>query len=68
MTGFDPDLLSERPNDHHPLGDGDPRLQRHEVPHKPVSRDVWLLVHRDLRQVPPVRAVMEFLVSCLKSS
>jgi DNA-binding transcriptional LysR family regulator len=52
----------------HYLGDRDPRLQRHDVPHKPVSRDVWLLVHRDLRQVPPVRAVMEFLVSCLKSS
>ena len=52
----------------HYLGDRDPRLQRHDVPHKPVSRDVWLLVHRDLRQVPPVRAVMEFLVNCLKSS
>ncbi|WP_298259079.1 LysR family transcriptional regulator [Bradyrhizobium sp.] len=49
------------------LGDGDPRLQRHEVAQKPISRDVWLAVHRDLRQVPPVRAVMEFLVSCLKS-
>jgi DNA-binding transcriptional LysR family regulator len=52
----------------HYLGDGDPRLQRHDVPERPVSRDVWLLVHRDLRQVPAVRAVMEFLVSCLKSS
>ena len=50
----------------HYLGEGDPRLQRHDVPGRPVSRDVWLLVHRDLRQVPPVRAVMEFLVSCLK--
>jgi len=28
----------------------------------------WSAVHRDLRQVPAVRAVMEFLVSCLKSS
>jgi DNA-binding transcriptional LysR family regulator len=52
----------------HYLGDGDPRLQRHDLPERPVSRDVWLVVHRDLRQVPPVRAVMEFLVSCLKSS
>ncbi len=50
----------------HYLGDGDPHLQRHEVAHKPISRDVWLAVHRDLRRVPPVRAVMEFLVSCLK--
>jgi DNA-binding transcriptional LysR family regulator len=51
----------------HYLGDGDPRLQRHVVTAKPISRDVWLLVHRDLRQVPAVRAVMDFLVSCLKS-
>jgi DNA-binding transcriptional LysR family regulator len=52
----------------HYLGDGDPRLRRHDLPERPVSRDIWLLVHRDLRQVPAVRAVMEFLVSCLKSS
>jgi DNA-binding transcriptional LysR family regulator len=50
----------------HYLGDGDPRLQRHDVPERPVSRDVWLVVHRDLRQVPPVRAVMEFLTQCVK--
>ena len=50
----------------HYLGDRDPYLQRHVVTQKPVSRDVRLAVHRDLRQVPPVRAVMEFLVSCLK--
>jgi DNA-binding transcriptional LysR family regulator len=50
----------------HYLGDGDPRLQRHAVTERPISRDVWLAVHRDLRQVPAVRAVMEFLASCLK--
>jgi DNA-binding transcriptional LysR family regulator len=50
----------------HYLGDSDPHLQRHVVTQKPVSRDVWLAVHRDLRQVPPVRAVLEFLVSCLR--
>jgi DNA-binding transcriptional LysR family regulator len=51
----------------HYLGDSNPRLQRYTVTQKPISRDVWLAVHRDLRQVPAVRAVMEFLVSCLKS-
>jgi DNA-binding transcriptional LysR family regulator len=51
----------------HYLGDGDPHLQRHVVAVRPISRDVWLAVHRDLRQLPAVRAVMEFLVSCLKS-
>jgi DNA-binding transcriptional LysR family regulator len=52
----------------HYLGDGDPRLRRFVVTQKPVSRDVWLAVHRDLRRVAAVRAVMEFLVSCLKPS
>jgi DNA-binding transcriptional LysR family regulator len=52
----------------HYLGDSEPGLQRLVVTQKEVSRDVWLLVHRDLRQVPAVRAVMEFLVSCLKPS
>ncbi len=50
----------------HYLGDGDPRLQRVVVTQKPVSRDVWLAVHRDLRRVPAVRAVLDFLASCLK--
>ena len=51
----------------HYLGDSDPGLKRFAVAHKPLSRDVWLAVHRDLRQVPAVRAVMEFLANCLKS-
>jgi DNA-binding transcriptional LysR family regulator len=50
----------------HYLGDSEPGLQRYAVTQKPISRDVWLLVHRDLRQVAAVRAVMAFLVSCLK--
>jgi hypothetical protein len=28
---------------------------------------VWLVVHRDLRQAPLVRAVMEFLTDCIKA-
>jgi DNA-binding transcriptional LysR family regulator len=50
----------------HYLGDSDARLQRYVVTQKPISRDVWLVVHRDLRQVAAVRAVMDFLVNCLK--
>jgi len=50
----------------HYLADGDPRLQRYVVTQKPVSRDVWLVVHRDLRQVPAVRAVMDFLAGCMR--
>jgi DNA-binding transcriptional LysR family regulator len=50
----------------HYLGDRDPGLQRHVVTGKSISREIWLAVHRDLRQVPAVRAVMEFLVSCVR--
>ncbi|WCK21774.1 LysR family transcriptional regulator [Agrobacterium tumefaciens] len=47
------------------LGDADPDLVRvgEDVP--PFSRDIWLLVHRDLRKTPSVRAVMDFLVALI---
>ncbi|HET6839355.1 MAG TPA: LysR family transcriptional regulator [Bradyrhizobium sp.] len=51
----------------HFLGDPDPGLKRYEVTPAPPNRDVWLLVHRDLRQTPLVRAVMEFLTECIKA-
>ena len=50
----------------HFLGDGDERLQRHDTGGRQVGRDVWLVVHRDLRQAPAVRAVMEFLAGCMR--
>jgi DNA-binding transcriptional LysR family regulator len=43
------------------LGDVDPGLQRLEPDGKPFFRDIWLLVHRDLRRSSPVRAVMDFI-------
>jgi DNA-binding transcriptional LysR family regulator len=51
----------------HFLGDGDPRLERYQSRQKEVGRDLWLVVHRDLRRAPAVRAVMAFLVDCLKA-
>jgi DNA-binding transcriptional LysR family regulator len=51
----------------HFLGDPDPRLTRFETTPTPPSREVWLVVHRDLRQAPLVRAVMEFLTDCIKA-
>jgi DNA-binding transcriptional LysR family regulator len=51
----------------HFLGDVDPRLERYDATPAPPSRDVWLLVHRDLRQTPLVRAVMVFLTDCIKA-
>jgi len=50
----------------HFLGDGDPLLARYETETGEVRRDVWLVVHRDLRKAPAIRAVMEFLARCLK--
>jgi DNA-binding transcriptional LysR family regulator len=51
----------------HFLGDFDPRLERYETTPAAPSRDVWLVVHRDLRHAPLVRAVMEFLADCIKA-
>jgi DNA-binding transcriptional LysR family regulator len=50
----------------HFLADGDAGLERCKLQGKEVGRDVWLVVHRDLRRAPAVRAVMAFLVDCLR--
>lgn len=47
------------------IGDRDDRLVRIDTRTKPPTREIWLLVHRDLRRAPTVRAVMEFLAECL---
>lgn len=43
------------------LGDSDPRLMRLHSPLAPPCRELWMLVHDDIRRVPCVRAVMDFL-------
>lgn len=49
------------------LADGVPGLERRPQsgppPGPPLTREVWLLVHRDRREVPRVRAVIEHLVT-----
>jgi DNA-binding transcriptional LysR family regulator len=47
------------------LGDADASLQRLSHTGPAFSRDIWLVVHRDLKKVAPVRAVMDFLVAVL---
>jgi DNA-binding transcriptional LysR family regulator len=47
------------------LGDADPRLKHHEIGGRPVGREVWLVLHRDLRRAPAVRAVASFIADCL---
>ncbi len=44
------------------LGDADPALRRHGPILDDVAADQWLLVHRDLRALPRVRAVIDALV------
>jgi DNA-binding transcriptional LysR family regulator len=47
------------------IGDRDRDLIRvgEDVP--PFARDIWLLVHRDLRRTPAVRAVMDFVAGVI---
>ena len=45
------------------LGDTDPLLKRIGRPLADVTADQWLLVHRDLRDAPRVRGVMDKLVA-----
>ncbi len=47
------------------LGDADPDLVRIAEDVPPFCRDIWLLVHRDLRKAPSVRAVMDFVVALI---
>ena len=46
------------------FGEADPGLARLDPGGRSVSRDIWLAVHRDLRQAPLVRASLDFLARC----
>jgi len=48
------------------LGDADDSLRRVDTP-EPPTQTLWLTVHRDLRQMPRVRAVLDFLVASVKT-
>ncbi|WP_374380196.1 LysR family transcriptional regulator [Dongia sp.] len=57
VTGLGRILLPRR------IGDAEPRLKRlraDELPPLP-TREVWLLTHRDLRPLPRIRAVVDWL-------
>ncbi|HUK09341.1 MAG TPA: LysR family transcriptional regulator [Stellaceae bacterium] len=45
------------------LGERDPDLVRIDKDVPAFARDVWLVVHRDLRKTPAVRAVMDFVAA-----
>jgi DNA-binding transcriptional LysR family regulator len=44
------------------LGERDPQLRRIGAPIEEVGVDQWLLVHRDLRTLPRVRAAMDAVI------
>ncbi len=50
------------------IGDADHDLVRigEDVP--PFARDIWLVVHRDLRKTPAVRAVMDFVAAVISDN
>lgn len=47
----------------HYLGGGDPLIKRIPTETTPVDRDLWLVVHPDLRRAPRIRAVMDYLIA-----
>ncbi len=47
------------------LGDAAPGLTRLDHEGAPFARDIWLVVHRDLRRSASVRAVMDFVADAI---
>ncbi|RIX98005.1 LysR family transcriptional regulator [Aureimonas flava] len=47
------------------VGDARPGLRRLEAPDERFATDLWLLTHADLRHVPRVRALMDFLAAAV---
>ncbi|UKE74662.1 LysR substrate-binding domain-containing protein [Xanthomonas graminis] len=50
------------------LGDADPALRRLEHAGSAFSRDLWPVVHRDLRRAAPVRAVLDFVTAAIAAT
>ncbi|CTP85979.1 LysR substrate-binding domain-containing protein [Xanthomonas graminis] len=50
------------------LGDADPALLRLEHAGSTFSRDLWLVMHRDLRRAAPVRAVLDFVTAAIAAT
>lgn len=50
------------------LGDAEPTMLRLDHAGALFSRDIWLVVHRDLRRAAPVRAVMDFVTAAVAAT
>ncbi|PKR48967.1 LysR family transcriptional regulator [Thalassospira marina] len=49
------------------LGDADPQLRKLKGREDFPTREIWMLVHADLRHAPRVRNGMDFLISTIRS-
>jgi len=47
------------------LGDATPDLRRIDLGEAPPGRDVWFGLHRDLRRLARLRALVDLTVACL---
>lgn len=50
------------------LAEPDGQLVRLHVDVEPFSREIWLVVHRDLRRAQPIRAVMDFITELVENT
>lgn len=50
------------------MGDRDPALQRLLFDGEPFHREIWLVVHPDLRHSPMIRAVIDFIVDVTRKT
>jgi DNA-binding transcriptional LysR family regulator len=50
------------------MAEPDGKLTRIEGPHPAFSRELWLVVHGDLRRSPPIHAVMDFLAEVVREA
>ncbi|MCB5423921.1 LysR family transcriptional regulator [Altererythrobacter sp. CC-YST694] len=50
------------------IGDGDERLTRIPVDAAGATRDIWLLVHPDLRRSPRIRVAFDYLAEAITAS
>lgn len=51
----------------HYVAEAVPELVRVPTKLRPIKRELWRVIHEDLRSVPSVRAVMDFLDGCTAS-
>jgi DNA-binding transcriptional LysR family regulator len=49
------------------LGDADPGLVKLDHEHERFSREIWLVIHRDMKRSAIVRTVMDYFAECFET-